>query len=73
MAVGKKGLKKKLFSVNYPVLRQNKCVLLNSFEKNQGRKVQHCTSIWEAMYRGVNPYEKVATFTSFFVYTRTLL
>ena len=31
-----------------PVLRQNKCVLLNMFEKHHGRKIQHCTSIREA-------------------------
>ena len=36
-------------SVNYPVLRQNKGVLLNTFEKHHGRrKIQHCTSIQEA-------------------------
>ena len=42
--------------VNYLLLRQNKGVLLNTFEKNHGRKIQHCTSsIQEArrdrMYR----------------------
>ena len=31
--------------VNYPVLRQNNGVLLNTFEKHHGRKIQHCTSI----------------------------
>ena len=35
-------------SVNYPVLRQNKRVLLNMFGKHHGRKIQHCTSIQEA-------------------------
>ena len=34
-------------SVNYPVLRQNRRVLLNTFGKH-GRKIQHCTSIQEA-------------------------
>ena len=34
--------------VNYPVLRQNNGVLLNTFEKHHGRKIQHCTSIREA-------------------------
>ena len=28
-------------SVNYPVLRQNKGVLLNTFEKHHGRKIVH--------------------------------
>ena len=35
-------------SVNYPVLRRNKGVLLNTFEKHHGLKIQHCTSIREA-------------------------
>ena len=35
-------------SVNYPVLGQNKGVLLNTFEKHHGRKIQHYTSIREA-------------------------
>ena len=34
--------------LNYPVLRQNKGVLLNTFEKHHGRKIQHCTLIREA-------------------------
>ena len=29
-------------SVNYPVLRQDKCVLLNTVERHHGRKIQHC-------------------------------
>ena len=32
----------------YPVLRQNKGVLLNTFEKHRGRKIQHRTSIQKA-------------------------
>ena len=35
-------------SVNYPVLRQIKGVLLNTFEEQHGRKIQDCTSIREA-------------------------
>ena len=35
-------------SVNYPVQRQNKGVLLNTFKKHHGRTIQHCTSIREA-------------------------
>ena len=35
-------------SVNYPVLRQNKRVLLNTFVKKHGRKIQHCTLLREA-------------------------
>ena len=30
-------------SVKYPVLRQNKHVILNMFEKHHSRKIQHCT------------------------------
>ena len=33
---------------NYPLLRQNKGVLLNTFEKHHGWKIQHFTSIREA-------------------------
>ena len=33
--------------MNYPVLGQNKHVLLNTFEKHHGRKILHCTSIQE--------------------------
>ena len=39
---------KRTLSVNYPVLRQNKDVLINTFEKHHGQKIQHCTSIREA-------------------------
>ena len=35
-------------SVNYPVLRQIKGVLLNMFKKHHARKIQNCTSIREA-------------------------
>ena len=40
--------KERTLSVNYPVLRQNKRELLNTFGKHHNRKIQHCTSIQEA-------------------------
>ena len=47
-------------SVNYPVLRQNKRVLLNTFRKHHGRKIQHCTSIQEArMDREIECTERI--------------
>ena len=35
-------------SANYPVLKQDKGVLLNTFEKHHSQKIQHCTSMTEA-------------------------
>ena len=41
-------------SVNYPVLRQNKGILLNMYEKHHGRKIQHVHQYGkqEGIYQG---------------------
>ena len=40
-------------SMNYPVVRQNKHVILNTFIKHHGRKIQHCTLI-KGSKKGLN-------------------